>query len=106
MEILNKSIIKRWNSVANDIGLEHLMIPGGEIEDKRKYYGVEDGVTVEWLKKETNYWLSCYYEPGHCRCDDRYSDPDEYKIWLSETGKLKRLKNRLAKLDDGYVVKW
>jgi hypothetical protein len=39
---------------------------------------------------EADYWLSCYYESGNVRNDFRFDSADDYKVWLSETGKLKR----------------
>lgn len=106
MKVNNAKILKRFNSVMYDICCEHLVLPG-EPGDMRQYYGVEDGVTVGWMLHEAKYWLSCYYEPGHCRHDDKFIDEYEYKIWVSETGKLKRLIKRLEKLDeDDLVIEW
>ena len=90
----------------NDIGCEYLTICGGlsELEDSKIHYGVESGITAKWLKKEAKYWLSCYYEDGHCRCDDKQYD---YSTWLSESGKLKRLITRLETLEDNtLIVEW
>lgn len=42
---------------------------------------------------EADYLLSCYYEEGNCRCDDRHLSKEDYKIWVSETGMLKRFIN-------------
>lgn len=108
MKVNNQKIVTRWNSVMNSIGCEHLTIGRqlSELEDKKEYYGVEDGISVGWMFSEANYWLSCYYESGNVRCDDRFIDEDNYKIWLSESRMLKRLIARLEKLDECIVVEW
>lgn len=92
----------------NDIGCEYLTIDTqlSELEVQKKYYGVENGITIKWMIKEADYWLSCYYETGHCRCDDRFEGEHEYKIWVSETRKLKRLIETLKKLDSNVIVEW
>ena len=58
------------------------------------------------MYSEASYWLSCYYESGNVRCDDRFIDEDNYKIWVSETGRLKRLIARLCKMEDEIIVNW
>ena len=90
------------------IGCEHITIDIelSELEDKKTYYDVEDGISVDWMLNEAKYWLSCYYESGNVRCDDRFRGEDEYKIWVSETGMLKRLIARLEKMDDSMIVEW
>ena len=105
MKINNQKIVNRWDKVMNNIGCEHIMIPG-ELESKREYYSVEDGVTVAWMLEEAKYWLSCYYEEGNCRCDDRFIDEYCYKDWVSETGMLKRLVAFLEKQEPQTVVEW
>lgn len=108
MTINNERIIKRWDSVMDYIGCEHVTINTNlsELESHKEYYNVKDGISVDWMLKEAEYWLSCYYESGHVRCDDRYFDKESYKIWLSETGKLKRLIETLKKTTDTMVVTW
>ena len=108
MKVNNQKLINRWNNIMNDIGCEYLTIGTrlSELEVQKKYYGVENGITIKWMLKEAEYWLSCYYETGHCRCDDRYLGEEEYKIWVSETGKLKRLIETLNKIDNNMVVEW
>jgi predicted transcriptional regulator len=105
MTINNEKIVKRWNSVMDDICLEYLTIGTqlSELEHQKKYYDVEDGISVSWMFSEASYWLSCYYESGNVRCDDKEYD---YKTWLSETGKLKRLIARLEKMEDEMIVEW
>ena len=113
--VTNPKIVKRWNDIMWTIGLEHEELPTspdddlfyGEMANNRKYYGIEDGVTYGYLKDELKYWLSCYYESGNCRCDDRFESEDDYKIWVSETGKLKRFIKALEKYDDfDMVIMW
>lgn len=118
--VIDLKIIRRWNGIANTIGLEHEVLPTSpdddlrysEISQERKYYRVEEGVTYGWLKEEAEYWLSCYHEEGNCRCDDRFEDEDCYKTWVSETGKLKRfiaaVEKKIEEVGDAdyVVIEW
>lgn len=108
MKINNEKLVKRWNNVMNDIGCEYLTIGESlsELDCHRTYYGVEKGISVEWMLKKAKYWLSCYFEDGNVRCDDRKLGEEEYKVWLSESGKLKRLVERLKKESNAMVVEW
>lgn len=108
MKINNAKIVKRWDSVMYSICCEHVSINEelSELEDHKDYYGIEEGITVGWMLDEAKYWLSCYYENGNVRCDDRFGDEDAYKTWVSETGKLKRLIARLATMEDELIVEW
>ena len=108
MTINNQKIVNRWNSVMNNIVCEYLTIDTrlSELEDNKAYYGVEDGIFLNWMLKEAKYWLSCYYESGNVRCDDRFRGEDEYKIWVSESGMLKRLIARMEKMENSMVVEW
>lgn len=108
MEINNQKLVNRWNNLMDDIGLEYLAIGTtlSELETKKKYYDVEEGITIEWMLKEAKCCLSCYYETGHCRCDDRFEGETEYKVWLSETGRLKRLIATLEKMENILIVEW
>ena len=92
----------------NSICCEYITIDTelSELEFHKTYYDIEDGISVDWMLNEAEYWLSCYYESGNVRCDDRFYGEDEYKIWVSETGMLKRLIARLKKMDDCMVVEW
>lgn len=108
MTITNEKIVKRWDSVMNDIGCEHVTINTrlSELEHHKTYYGIENGITIDWMLEEAKYWLSCYYESGNVRCDDRFIDKDCYKMWLSETGRLKRLIDKLKSMEDETIVEW
>lgn len=108
MKINNQKIVNRWNSVMNSIGCEYLTIGESlsELERQKKYYDIEDGISIGWMFSEANYWLSCYFENGNVRCDDKYDSDAGYRTWLSETGKLKRLIARLEELEDCIVVEW
>lgn len=99
MKINNWPIIRRFSSVMEDVGCEHLAYPFDQLEGKN--------LTAAWFKNKAKFILSLYYEEGNCRCFDRFDGPDAYKIWISETGKLKRLITRLEKLDDDeLIVDW
>lgn len=108
MTITNEKIVKRWDSVMNDIGCEHVTINTrlSELEHHKTYYGIENGITIDWMLEEAKYWLSCYYESGNVRCDDRFIDKDCYKMWVSETGRLKRLIDKLKSMEDETIVEW
>lgn len=107
MKIHNQKLVDRWNSVVYGIGCEYLIIcENCELAEKKTYYDVENGISVGWMYSEATYWLSCYYETGNCRCDDRFIDNENYKIWKSETGKLKRLIAKLEKMENILVVEW
>ena len=108
MIINNQKLVNRWNSVMNDIGCEHLTIGTrlSELEEHKQYYDIENGISVGWMFSEASYWLSCYYEEGNVRCDDRFCGKDSYNMWLSETGRLKRLIAKLEKLEDDMIVEW
>ena len=108
MKINNQRIVNRWNNVMNDICCEHVTINTrlSELESHKDYYEVVDGISVGWMIDEAKYWLSCYYECGNVRCDDRFIDKDNYKIWVSETGKLKRLITKLQSMEDSMIAEW
>lgn len=108
MKIHNIKLVKRWNDLVGSIGNEYLAIGTrlSELEEKKKYYDLEEGITTSWMLEEAKYILSCYYESGHCRCDDRFESKESYKIWVSETGRLKRLIATLEKIDEQTIVEW
>lgn len=108
MKVNNQKLVNRWNNLVNDLGLEYLSIGTNysELESQKKYYNVEEGITIAWMLKEAKYWLSCYYEAGNCRCDDRFENKHCYKTWVSETGKLKRFIATLEKMENTLVVEW
>lgn len=100
-----QKIAKRFCGVMWKVGCEHLdFLDCHEVQDNRQYYDIEKGITLKWMWKEAKYWLSCYYESGHCRCDDRFLSKDDYKIWVQETGYLKRFIKAIEKFDDLDVV--
>ena len=109
MKIYNQKIVTRWNDVMNDICCEHITIGTrlSELEGHTNYYGLENGISIGWMLKKAKYWLSCYYEEGNVRCDDRFIDKENYKIWVAETGKLKRLIARLEIMEESWkVAEW
>ena len=109
MKVNDKKLVTRWNNLMDSICCEYLAIgtSQSELERCKSYYNIEEGVTVAWMLKEAKYWMSCYYESGNCRCDDRFEGEAEYKTWVSETGRLKRLIATLEKMDkDTLVAEW
>ncbi len=108
MKINNEKLVKRWNRTMNDIGCEHLTIGESlsELDCYRTCYGIEEGISVEWMLKEAKYQLSCYFEDGNIRYDDRNTGKEEYRAWISESGKLKRLVERLKKESNVMIVEW
>lgn len=99
-------VVDRFNRVMDTIGVEYMMINDklSELAIHPEYYGSGDTIKVTWLLSEAKYWLSCYYEDGNCRSDDRYLGADEYKRWRSEVGKLKRLVALLSTMDGDLVI--
>ena len=45
-------ICKRFDDVMNFIGCEHLMLSEGkgEVYDDRRYYDVQNGITLQWME--------------------------------------------------------
>lgn len=79
-----ETAIKRYNKLLNELNYEHHTI-GTRFSEGTEGWNLRDMVA------ECDYILSCYYEAGHCNNDMRYSeDMEERKMWMSETGKLKR----------------
>lgn len=80
-----KKAIARYNDIMTCIGYDHVTI-GTSLSENT------DGWNIRDMVAECDYWLSTYYEGGHCNEEMRH---DEYylKIWRSETGKLKRFIN-------------
>lgn len=89
-------ICNRFDNVMSYIGVEYLetMCDTSAIYCNRNHYNITHGITLQWILDEAEYWLSCYYEPGHVRCDDKKYDRS---TWLAETGRLKRLINAIKK---------
>lgn len=83
-----KKARERFNSVMSSIGCEQMVLD--------ENYCNEEGIPwdIKMMVKEAEYWLSCYYEVGNVRCDDRFTGKEEYKVWVSETGMLKRFIKR------------
>lgn len=79
-----ESIVNRWNIVMMGIGTEHATINTGfsEIENDIPYYS-DKMINIKRLIDEAE---------------------DEYRILISETGKLKRLISYLKKYDLNLVV--
>lgn len=108
MIIKNERVVKRWDNVMYSLCLEHLTFNTSlsEIVYMKGYYGVQNCVTRAWMLAKAEYWLSCYYESGNCRCDDRFLGKEEYKSWRSEVGMLKRLIETLRKCENDVIIEW
>ena len=67
---------KYWNELANGYYLEHEEVHFDADKDAwvESDTSVEPYRTVDDFCKEASYWLSCYYESGHCR-----NEGEEYK---------------------------
>ena len=72
--------IERYNDIMEYICCEHCQI-GTSFSESTENWNLRDMVA------EADYWLGCYYEGGHARCDMKY---DDYSLWVSEKGKLER----------------
>ena len=94
-----QKLCKRFDDVMDYVGLEHLetMNDSSEIYRERRYYGIEKGITLQWILDEAEFWLSCYYEPGNVRTDDKHEGPEGYREWRAESGRLKRLADAIRK---------
>ena len=78
-----ETALKRYNSIMYDVGCEYNTI--GEIySENTENWNLRDMVA------ECDYLLMCYYEEGNVRCDDRFLGKEEYKMWIHETGILRR----------------
>ena len=85
-----ETAIKRYNRIMFDLCLEFNTIGTSYTEDpkERNNWNLRDLIT------ECDYQLSTYTEWGHTNYEMRYSDdPDERKMWRSDTGKLERFIN-------------
>lgn len=78
-----KTALKRYNDIMYDICCEHSSI-GTNLAESTESWNLRDMVA------ECDYMLSCYYESGNVRCDDRFLGPEAYKEWRHETGILRR----------------
>lgn len=105
MKIHSKKTVNQWNDLMCDLGLEYLMITDtSELVTNKEYYNITENISAEWMIEELNYWLSCYYEEGNCRCDDRLLGKEEYNTWKYETQSIKKLITFLKRLSDDYIV--
>lgn len=83
-----QTAINKFNDLMEMIGHEYTTI--GTVWSE----GTEDW-NLRDMVAECDYILGCYYEEGHCNGEMRYSDdPEERKMWASETGKFKRFIKR------------
>lgn len=73
--------IQRYNNIMMSICYEHSTIDT-EYSENTENWNIRDMVS------ECAYVLSTYYEVGHANEELRHTA--DRKIWLSETGKLKR----------------
>lgn len=75
---------KYWNELALGHYIEHEEVHW----DADKDAWVEDDTSIEPYKtvddfcKEASYWLSCYYEGGHCRHEEEFKDRKAFLKFL------------------------
>lgn len=87
--------VKRYNDIMMSVCYEHSTI-GTRFSEGTDEWNVRDMVA------ECDYVLSTYYEVGHCNEELRHSEePDERKVWYSETGKLRRFIDAYEPFIDG-----
>ena len=77
---------KRYNDIMYLLCYEHNTI-GTNFSENTENWNLRDMVA------ECDYVLSTYFESGHINHDVKYESPEGYKMWVSETGKLKRFIN-------------
>ena len=75
-----ESAKRKYNQIMMTIGYEHVTI-GTDWSESTENWNLRDMVA------EADYWLSTYYENGHCNYDLRFEDR---KMWVAQTGYLKR----------------
>lgn len=101
MKVYNQRIVNRWNKViVGTVGIDYMEICDRDCEINQLNTDF-DIITKEWLIKETEYWLSCYYEEGHCFYDLK---EDWYENWYSATKKLKRLIATIKEVPETIIV--
>ena len=71
---------RKYNEIMNLLCREHLTI-GEYLSEGTENWNLRDMVA------ECNFQLSTYYEMGHVNYELKQ---ENYKVWLSETGRLKR----------------
>ena len=66
---------KFWNELANGYYLEHEEVHFDADKDAWVESDNEGNTysTVDDFCAEASYWLSCYYESGHCRHEEEYA---------------------------------
>lgn len=95
MKNLNMSkAIQRYNDIMETVGYEHSTI-GTKWSENTENWNIRDMVS------ECSYVLGTYYEEGHSNEELRHIG--EKKMWLSETGKLKRFIKTYEKFIDDIV---
>jgi hypothetical protein len=84
MKKLNmETALKRYNNIMWALCYEHNTI-GTSLSENTENWNLRDMVA------ECDYVLSTYYEDGHMNHDLKYEGKEEYKVWVRETGYLKR----------------
>ena len=85
--------VKRYNDIMFDLGREYNTIGTNYTEDPehRNKWNLRD------LVSEMQYTLDVHLDPGCTPYIDAHSgDKDDYKVWASETGKMKRFIKKYA----------
>lgn len=75
---------KYWNELANGYYLEHEEVHWDADKDAWVEHerGGESYKTVDDFCAEASYWLSCYYEGGHCRHEEEFKDRKAFMKFL------------------------
>lgn len=81
------AIVKSWNNLTCDIGLEHRQI-GTLLSEDTDNWNLCD------IIDEADRILDTYFECGHANEMMRHGDAYDRKAWRSEVGKLKRFIHR------------
>lgn len=91
MMTIKEKAVKRYNKVMMDLGYEHVTI-GTEYSEM-----YDENTTIAKMVEEAEFWLDTYYEEDHA---NGMMKEDNKKLWVSETGKLKRFINAFKGIEE------
>lgn len=98
-----QTIVNRFNKVMLTTCHEYLRLTenGGELTDD---YLDKGYLTIGDLIHEVKMQYDTYFEDGHVNCELQWGDVYERKCYVSETGKWKRLLDRLRQYKQSEKV--